>query len=406
MVMRRDKYAACALAMALAACSSSDMRSGSRISGPRQTTSTANQPAVGSGLPTGTGDPKDSHVIETSKSTIDGTAGTGLLPGQCARGKVVTARVVPTIWLVLDGSGSMLQPLDGMMGGQSRWAALTDALMNPDMGIVKTLEKEVEWGVVLYDGPTPGGSPPIMLPDGGIRTLPPAETCPRVVVVEPKKEAYMEIGTVVGVDPLGGSTPTDKALNVVVSKVPDNSGQVLDGKVNPMIVVLATDGEPNDFCGGGNAGGFLGLGGGVDVRPNVIAAVQQLADLNIKTYVISLAGQDQNLTAHLNEVAAVGGTGLEPFFPTSKDQLVQAFKDIIGPETACDVVLNGSVKAGIECMGSIKINGTALPCNDPNGWALKDASTVVIQGTACEMYKADLNAFLEADFPCEAIDLN
>lgn len=54
----------------------------------------------------------------------------------------------------------------------------------------------------------------------------------------------------------------------------------------------------------------------------------------------------------------------------------------------------------------MKINGTALACGDPNGWALKDPSTVVIQGDACEKYKADLNAVLEADFPCEAIDLN
>jgi hypothetical protein len=31
---------------------------------------------------------------------------------------------------------------------------------------------------------------------------------------------------------------------------------------------------------------------------------------------------------------------------------------------------------------------------------------VSITGTACDQYKADLSAVLEADFPCEAIDLN
>jgi hypothetical protein len=345
-------------------------------------------------------------VIETSKPTLDGQGGTGLKAGQCAGGQIVTARVVPTIWLVIDGSGSMLNPL-GAMSEQSRWAALHDALMNPDMGIVKSLEKDVEWGVVLYDGPSPGGvNPTVMLPDGGVRMLPPADTCPRVVVVEPKKDAFAEISTIVGVDPLGGSTPTDKALNVVVSHLDDMTGQVLDTRVNPTIVVLATDGEPNDFCGGMQGGIFGGFGGMTDVRPQVISAVQQLAALSIKTYVISLAGEDQNLTAHLNDVAAAGDTGKTPFFPTSKDELVQAFKEIIGPETACDVVLKGSVKVGNECMGTIKINGTTLPCNDANGWALRDPSTVVIQGTACEQYKKDLSAVLEADFPCEAIDLN
>jgi hypothetical protein len=325
-----------------------------------------------------------------------------LKDGQCAKQNIVTSRVVPTIWLVIDGSGSMLSPL-GIANPQSRWSALYDALMNPDNGIVKSLEQDVQWGVVLYDGPAPGGMSSVMLPDGGVKTFPPAETCPRVAVVEPKKQAFADIATVVGSDPLGGSTPTDKALEVVVNHLPDLSGQVLDARVYPTIVVLATDGEPNDFC---TVEPFLGLPIGGDVRPKVIAAVRQLESMSVKTYVISLAGEDQNLTAHLNQVAAAGGTKLPPFFPTTKDQLVQAFKDIIGPETACEVVLNGSVKSGIECMGKIKINGIELPCNDPNGWALKDRSTVTIQGTACERYKMDLTAVLEADFPCEVIDLN
>jgi hypothetical protein len=276
--------------------------------------------------------------------------------------------------------------------------------MNPDTGVVKSLEKDVQWGVVLYDGPPPGGVlTEVPLPDGGVRTLPPAETCPRVVVSEPKKEAFADISMIVGVDPLGGSTPTDRALDVVVNHLPDLTGQALDTRVFPTIVVLATDGEPNDFC---NVDPVLGIPLGGDTRPKVLSAVRQLESMSVKTYVISLAGGDQNLTAHLNQVASAGGTGLPPFFPTTKDQLVQAFKDIIGPETACEVVLNGSVKPGIECMGKIKINGLDLPCNDPNGWALKDPSTVVIQGTACTQYKMDLSSVLEADFPCELIDLN
>jgi hypothetical protein len=82
------------------------------------------------------------------------------------------------------------------------------------------------------------------------------------------------------------------------------------------------------------------------------------------------------------------------------------FKDIIGPENNCDVVLSGSVKTGSECMGKITVNGKPLGCNDANGWILKDPSTVTIQGTACTAYKADKMAQLLADFPCEAIDLN
>src|SRR5262245_31237379 len=214
---RGETYAACALALALAGCSSRTSGAGSsRIGGPRATTQTSTSAALpaGSGLavPKASTDP---HVIQTSKPGLEGTAGTGLKDGQCAKQNIVTSRVVPTIWLVLDGSGSMLQPLSAMTE-QTRWSALTEALMEPNTGVVKSLEKDVEWGVVLYDGPLPGGiALPTPLPDGGVKELPPATTCPRVVVSEPKKNAYADISMVVGADPLGGSTPTDKALNVV-----------------------------------------------------------------------------------------------------------------------------------------------------------------------------------------------
>jgi hypothetical protein len=198
--------------------------------------------------------------------------------------------------------------------------------------------------------------------------------------------------------PLGGSTPTDQALAAVVGHLPDNSGQVLDGRVSPTIVVLATDGAPNNFCTDDITM--------IDSAPKVVSVVGTLASMDVKTYVISLAGGDAMLTQHLEQVATAGMTGSPPFLPMNKAELVQTFKDIIGPAAACDVVLHGSVKMGIECMGSIKINGVALTCNDPNGWMLKDKSTISIMGTACEEYRNNLTAILEADFPCEAIDLN
>jgi hypothetical protein len=334
-------------------------------------------------------------IIETSKPTLGGTAGAGLKDGQCAGQTLVTNRVVPTVWLVLDGSGSMVE----LLGDTSRWNALRAALMDPTDGVVKSLEKDVSFGMVIYDGATPGNIQQ-PLPDGGIAmfSAPPATTCPRLVTVEPAVNNFAMLEMSYGATPLGGSTPTDKALEAVVGHLPAQTDPVLDGRVNPTIVVLATDGAPNNLC----TLDFTML----DVAPNVINVVGMLASLNVKTYVISLAGGDMLLTQHLEQVAAAGMSGMPPFLPANKPELVQVFKDIIGPAAACDVALSGSVKLGIECMGTIKINGTPLPCNDPNGWMLKDKSTITITGTACEDYRNNLSAVLEADFPCEAIDLN
>jgi hypothetical protein len=136
--------------------------------------------------------------------------------------------------------------------------------------------------------------------------------------------------------------------------------------------------------------------------------VQTLAAAGNKTYVMSLAGDDAALNAHLSQVAQAGMTGKPPFKPANKEQLIQVFRDIIGPGAACDIRLNGKVTMGSECKGKLQINGVDLPCNDPggNGWVLKDMSTISITGSPCDMLKMSDSAVLHADFPCDIFMLN
>jgi len=396
---RDEKSIALFVCLALAACSSTPADGGdaSRALPTPKPAATAVNPAAGAaGGGVGTG------AISAGDNPNGGTIMTVMPPpsmlkeGQCARQDITTMRVTPTIWLVLDGSGSMDDPLSGMAGDKSRFDSLKEALMDPMTGVVKALEDDVLWGYIMYDGPIGGGQ--LTRPDGGAYSSGPAMTCPRIVSVEPKKDNYADIAAMYPPDPLGGSTPTDKALAKVVQHIPAGATAMLDAKVNPTIAVLATDGAPNNFC---DDASILD-----DVRPLVLSQVMMLAQANIKTYVISLAGSDQGLTQHLTDVARAGMSGKPPFIPTNKDQLVQTFKDIIGPATACDVVLQGKVKMGSECKGKLQINGADLMCDDANGWKLKDASTIEIMGTACDMYKMDHTAVLHADFPCDVFTLN
>lgn len=391
---RCEIYAAIVLALALDACSSATPGTGERplITAPPPAPiagTVANTPAV-----IGPGDNPGGPIMLSAGVGPSGAAGNTLKDGQCAEQNITTTRIVPTIWLVVDGSGSMVE----MLGDKSRWVALREALMDPTMGVVKTLEHDVKWGMIMYDGLL---NVPIALPDGGAAMFssPPATTCPRVIAVEPKKDNFADIDKVYPPDPLGGSTPTDKALLQVIAHLP-NGGQVgPDVSVSPTIVVLATDGAPNDLC----SMAFIPP----NVEPMVISAVQQLAQAGNKTYVISLAGDDARLTQHLTQVAQAGGTGKPPFIPMNKAQLIQVFKDIIGPTAACDIKLNGKVKVGSECKGGkLDINGVELPCNDDNGWRLKDESTISITGTACKMYQDNSSATLHADFPCEIFKIN
>jgi Mg-chelatase subunit ChlD len=313
----------------------------------------------------------------------------GLRDGQCARQDVSATRIVPNVWLVVDGSGSMMESLS-QSEMTSRWVVLRGALMDPAMGVVKSLEHFVKWGFVMYDGPLPGGG--FGMAPGGA-----AMTCPRVVTLEPAIDNFAPIDMAYTQMPLGGSTPTDKALDAVVRHIEDMTVMSPDAQGGPSVVVLATDGAPNDFCS-------MNFNG--DVRPQVLAQVEMLTAMNIKVYVISLAGEDMMLTEHLNQVAAAGGTGKPPFIPKNKDELIKTFDDIISANVSCDVTLKGMIKAGSECNGKIEINGVAVPCNSDNGWRLKDSKTITVTGTACEMYKADKLSVLHADFPCDAIILN
>jgi hypothetical protein len=312
---------------------------------------------------------------------------------ECGGGQAVVTRSVPTIWLVVDGSGSMVASL----GDTSRWLALRQALMDPTTGVVKLLESRAKFGLIEFDGRLVSGGSGIPLPDGGTAMFssPPATTCPRLVSIEPKINNFADLDKVYTPDPLGGSTPTDKALIELMTRLSAAGSQPgTDLAEGPTIVVLATDGAPNDQC----STDFFPP----DVRPAVISAVQELAAAGAKTYVISLAGDDVMLSQHLDDVAKAGATGMGTFVPMNKDDLVHILDGIAGPISTCDVKLNGAVKPGSQCKGVLRLDGVQLRCDDDNGWRLKDSSTITITGSACDAYKAEASPKLEVAFPCAA----
>jgi hypothetical protein len=224
----------------------------------------------------------------------------------------------PTIWLVVDGSGSMLSPF----GDKTRWEVLKDALLDPEHGLVKRFERDVQWGLFLYDGS--GSSGQGMLPDGGIVNFEPATTCSRIVRVSAGLDNYAAISSAFGPHPLGGSTPTHTALATLLSQLPTDPAAL-----SRTSIVLATDGEPNDFC---EAGTFSPP----DVRPEVVAAVAEAAALGVKTYVVNLAAEDQALAEHLGQVAQAGATGRPTFAPSDQAALGEALADIVVAPQRCD----------------------------------------------------------------------
>ena len=309
---------------------------------------------------------------------------------RCHAGVTVRASGSPTVWLVIDGSGSMID----LFGSVSRWDALREVLVNPNDGLIKSLQAELRWGLVLFDGPLPGGGPnATVLPDGGMIHFPspPATTCPRTQEVEPQLNNFAALQAALPELPLGGSTPTDKALEHLLQRYPAAPAST----EGPVSVVLATDGAPNDFC----SESFLPP----DVRPYVVNAVRKLLDRGITTYTLSLASTDQNLMQHLTEVAANGGTGKPVFTPADKDALASALREIVGKNVDCSVRLNKCVALSHACDGAVALDGKAVPCDDQNGFSLHDEATLQLNGEACARYRASKSRKIDIDYPCESV---
>ena len=330
-------------------------------------------------------------------------SGAAASKASCASTTITSGRKQPIVTLVIDGSGSMCAPF----GDSTRWQTLRSALMDAD-GIVTRLQAAVSFGMTMYDGPLEfggliggifggamGGAPmgssaqnPQCALMGAQNSM--GKTCPNLINVPTALNNAMAITNMYPTMELGGSTPTHKALTVVVDHLLEQ-GASPDSNMQPQYIVLATDGEPNELCANPS---------GVDPRMEVIAQVKRAADENIKTFVISLAGDDPALMSHLVTVAEAGNTGNPPFSPMSKQDLVATLGQIIGGAVGCEVFLNGKVMAGQECGGRVSVNGSPLSCGDPNGWDLKDQSTLILQGNACTAFLNDPFSMLVADFPC------
>jgi Mg-chelatase subunit ChlD len=353
-------------------------------------------------------------------------AGTGSLPrgggggrsNVCAEAMVNTSSVTPDVLFVIDGSGSMCD----QFSGATRWQALRTALLDQANGLIFMLQAQAVFGMVLYDGTIDpllaltaiGGSSNPECALGYLATK--AEgLCPQLIEVPLALSNAMAINTAFPMTELGGSTPTDKAMNHAVDLLIGMQSTDPDVKKNPQYIILATDGSPNDICVGG-------VGGDSAVqKQGVIAAVDRARMRNITTFVISLAGNDQGLQAHVEEVADHGdpmNPDAHAFSPMTPQDLVATLSTLLGGAIGCNVKLDKELRVGSQCSGTVEIRGARVPCCElkdgawqcnnmpvatPDGWYLKDSTTVELLGPTCDSFMNSEMSQLRAVFPCNVL---
>jgi hypothetical protein len=238
----------------------------------------------------------------------------------------------PTVQFVVDGSGSMCEPF----GASTRWQELRKALLDPMTGLIYQLSSRASFGMLIYDGTVDltlamGGGGSACAGRGALmRSMGP---CPQLTEVPPAFDNFATIDRMYPRGELGGSTPTDRALKVAIDKL-IAAQATTDLMLHPQYIVLATDGLANDICVGGVGGD------GLMQQQAVITEVTRAAAARITTFVVSLAGGDAALEAHLAVVAKAGepaNPNARTYSPATPADLVAALTLVLGNALGCSV---------------------------------------------------------------------
>lgn len=273
--------------------------------------------------------------------------------------------VIPSVVLLIDGSGSM----DRTDIAPTRYGAVREGLVGAG-GVVNALQSRVYFGASIYSSATP---------------CPTLQSVPRALdnatAIQQLIDAYVP----------DGLTPTAASIDRAVADFqadpppPDS----------PPIIVLATDGEPNS-CNDTTP----------DLPPSIAAAANAHA-AGIDLYILGLAGLN---TQFLQDMANAG-VGVQPGQPdapyyTANDpaSLQAAFNTIINGVLSCDLTITGgTIDTTQAADGVVVLDGVTLVYGVD--WILVDGTTIRLIGDACTALTTSPNPTVDASFPCGAVVL-
>jgi hypothetical protein len=161
---------------------------------------------------------------------------------------------------------------------------------------------------------------------------------------------------------------------------------------SPPIILLATDGEPNN-CSNGPDGGAS------------VAAVKAAYTAGIRTFIIGLANLNTQFLqqiANAGEGVTSGQPNAQYYTANSPQSLVTAFNSIINGVLSCDLAISGQVDPATAKNGTVTLNGMTLMYGtdwvvDPNGMVIH------LLGNACNTLKNSTSPVVDASFPCGSV---
>jgi hypothetical protein len=309
----------------------------------------------------------------------------GDLNGGCNDLDVGFEKVIPTVMLVVDQSGSMTAPFPG----GTRWSVVHDALIS----VATSLQTDVRFGLTLFTSPKNAVGQGLKCPM--LTKVPIALLNAAAIKKVYDPAAPLSQGPL---SPQGsGDTPTGEsieAITVDLDVFPDPG---------PKFLILATDGDP-DTCADYDPGTESGLAA---ARKLSIDAVTAAYLKKVGTFVIGVS--DDVHEFHLQDLAnagaglPVGGAELAKYYhPTNSAEMAAALQGIIGNVRTCVFTLGKTVNLTNASNGTVVLDGKTLEYGDPNGWKMNSPTQLEVTGSACKQIQMDAKA-VKISFPCDAI---
>jgi hypothetical protein len=286
-------------------------------------------------------------------------------PGVSFTAKAVT----PSIQLLLDRSGSMSESI----GNTSRYNAIRTSLVDGTNGVVTKLQNKAYFGASLYSSDSP---------------------CPKLYSVGRNMANQPSIASLINGQSPNGNTPTGPAIDQVVADFAANPPPA----GSPPIIVLATDGLPNECNDGNNT---------TAGQAKSIAAATNAYSKGIRLFILAVGNgiADQHLQAMANAGAGVQqGQPNAPYYVSNTPQdLTNAFNAIIGGVVSCELNIDGDVDPDRASGGTVTLNG--MPLTYGTDWTLSGPHTIKLLGAACDTLKNSSNPMVNATFPCGTVIL-
>ena len=277
----------------------------------------------------------------------------------CGGQQFTVTRVQPNVFLVIDRSGSMGEPISGS-SNTSKW----DDLKNAVSSLVTGFDSQIRLGMSLFNSDGNCGAGKI---DTALGPLNGATVNAELSATQP-----------------GGNTPTAATLAAIATSAN------LSDPTRDNIVVLATDGQPN--CGDTD------VTGKIDTLYN--------ATPSVKTYVIGVGDGVSSNPDLLNAWAVAGHTdrsgGTKYYQSNSAQDLQSAFQTIAGGIVSCTFALSSTPPDPTQL--DVYLNQTPVAADAANGFSYSDSpAQVTLHGAACDSLKKDPSQKLGVVYGCPGV---